>query len=48
MQIEEFNKRRQTRSKVNGIAAALLPYKRDGESRSRRFRDIWWPRITRG
>lgn len=30
MQIEEFDQRRQTRRKVHGIAAALLPYEREG------------------
>jgi 4-hydroxy-tetrahydrodipicolinate synthase len=30
MRIEEFDQRRQTRRKVHGIAAALLPYEREG------------------
>jgi 4-hydroxy-tetrahydrodipicolinate synthase len=30
MRIEEFDQRRQIRRKVHGIAAALLPYERDG------------------
>ncbi len=49
MTIETLVERRRLRRKVQGIAAALLPFDRltlTGEWRSKLFRVISWPRIA--
>ena len=46
MKIGSINQRQQLGRKVQGIAAALLPFKRMGELRSKPFKIICVPRMA--
>ena len=47
MTIEDLVSRQKLRRKVQGVAAALLPYMRNGQLAVESFRQTCWPRTAR-